>query len=390
MFNSSAFEPNLFARLQQRQIVLIAPPGGRRARAFQASLARYGLPAAQQISYLEILNGSLKLAKLIQPGALVRIDSSGECLQSERELIKLGLAELEAGYQHVIDPDNYPLEQGRLMPSRQWYLGLRAFFRLLKQELAQAAPHQLTINFEEALVFFDKRQTQARWQAASLPVPPVLPEIQGFEHLLEQLRQQGHSRVFIKLAHGSGGSGAVALQLAGQRIRAISTVEMQSERGQICLYNSRQLRNYQNLNEIQNLIDSLCQHPLQIEAWIPKLTQQQRPLDLRLVVIGGRAMHTLVRLGRGPITNLHLKNERGDLGQLKARLAEQWLSVQTCAEQAMTCFPHSLYAGLDVLISPHRHQPYLLEGNAFGDYHRHVEFEGLDTFGAILRAAAAT
>ncbi|GGJ24253.1 STM4014 family protein [Deinococcus roseus] len=369
--------------LPSRPVVVVAPPASRRVKAFQASLQELGWPAARVVSPLEVIQKKVDLAAVVPQGSVVRIDASGECLQTERALLKLGQEGLDS-----TDAETLDLERGEILPSGQWYLGLQRYFALLQTQLQQAPHHQCTIDFQEALQLFDKRITSRRWQQAGLPVPPFLSEPHDFEDLLEHMKASGLSRVFVKLAHGSSASGAVALHISGQvsgktvesRLRVISTVEMENGR----LYNSRKLRHYDQWADIQTLINLLCRHPLQVEAWVPKATFQGKPMDLRVVVIGQTPMQAMVRLGQGPMTNLHLGNERGDVQALQDRMGSHWSELEATCQKAMQVFPKSLYAGLDVLLRSDFRRHCLLEGNAFGDYHRNVFWQGMDTFTAQL------
>lgn len=105
-----------------------------------------------------------------------------------------------------------------------------------------------------------------------------------------------------------------------------------------------------------------------------------------MVTIGGRAQHTLVRALRGPITNLHLGNERGDANALQQALGPRWATVTQTAEAALAAFPGALYAGVDILLTPGWRSAAVLEVNAFGDYHRGVLAGGLDTYATELNA----
>lgn len=367
-------------QLAPRPVLIIAPPEGRRVRAFQASLHQLGWPEARVVSYLDVIQQKVHLADLVLPGSVVRIDASGECLQTERALLKLGQDYTQQPYEVIGDVEGLDLERGRIPPSRQWYQGLRRFLELLEDQLLDAPEHQKTIDFAEALQLFDKRITSGKWQEAGLPVPEVLLEPRSFEELLENMGQTGRSRVFIKLAHGSSASGAVALQVAGSKMRAISTVEVEQGR----LYNSRKLLHYDQKSDIRSIVDLLCKHPLQVESWIPKASFQGKLIDLRVVVIGQTPMQAMVRLGQGPMTNLHLGNDRGDFDLLQAQMGNHWQGIEQTCQRAMQVFPNSLYAGLDVLVRPGLQKHCLLEGNAFGDYHRNVFWKGMDTFTAEL------
>ncbi|ADV65765.1 STM4014 family protein [Deinococcus maricopensis] len=352
-------------------VLLIAPPTGRRARAFQASLAALGWPPARVVSYLELLRGEVHLTDLVRPGTVVRFDSPGEHADTERALIERGGA--QAG----------DLAGGELAPMRAWYAGFAGALRELLGQLDRCAPHRRMQDVEHVLTMFDKAATHARLAGAGVPVPPALPEVDGAEALFEAAVARGWSRVFVKLAYGSSASGAVALQWRGSRVSAVTTVHMEGGR----LFNSRRLRQYSSWAEVRTLVDALARHRVHVERWLPKVSFQGRTIDLRVVVIGGTAGHTVVRSARGPITNLHLGNERGDVDALRGALGEAgWAHVQGVAEGALAAFPGALYGGVDVLLTPGFRGAAVLEVNAFGDYHRGVLHGGLDTYGAELRA----
>lgn len=352
-------------------LLLVAPPQGRRTRAFQASLAAAGRPPARVVSYLDLLHGRTALGEHVRPGTWVRFDSPGEDLDTERALIARGGG--QAG----------DLAAGELAPLRAWYAGFRETLLDLDAQLAGCAPHVRMQRTDHLLTMFDKAATHARLEAAGVPVPPALPGSGSAEEVLEQARARGWSRVFVKLAYGSSGSGAVALHWQGERVAALSTVRMEGGR----LYNSRTLRRYGTWPEVRALLDALAPHRLHVERWLPKATFAGHTTDLRVVVIGGTARHALVRLARGPITNLHLGNRRGDLGAYVAALGPaRWAQVRRTAEAALAAFPGALYAGVDLLLTPGFRREAVLEVNAFGDYHRGVLSGGLDTYQAELAA----
>lgn len=351
-------------------ILLIAPPDTRRVRAFQASLAEMGLPPARVVSYLSVLGGEVHLAELVRPGSVVRLESTGEDLPTERRLIELGGG---------IPTD---LAAGELAPLREWYAGFGAALRQMDAQLAEAPTHTRMQRTDHILTMFDKPATHARLQAAGVSVPAALPEVHSAAELFERANERGWSRLFVKLAYGSSASGAVALQWQGERVLAVTTVRMEGGR----LYNSRKLQRYQSWNEVHALLDALAPHRLHVEQWWPKASFQGKTMDLRVVTIGGRAQHTLVRAANGPITNLHLGNERGDVEALRSVLGERWSLVTDTAQSALAAFEGALYAGVDVVLTPGWRRAAVLEVNAFGDYHRGVLVDGLDTYGAELKA----
>ena len=137
--------------------------------------------------------------------------------------------------------------------------------------------------------------------------------------------------------------------------------------------------------ELRPLLAALTGQRAVVEDWLPKAQWNGKSFDLRVVVIGGRAAQVLVRSSRGPFTNLHLGNERGDWDAVRGWLGERWEEVRDSAQRAAACFPEALYCGVDVLILPSKDHA-ILEVNAFGDYHRGVLVDGLDTYGTELRA----
>ncbi|WP_407572575.1 STM4014 family protein [Deinococcus altitudinis] len=369
-------------------VLLIAPPAGRRARAFQESLRAHGWPPARVVSYLDLMEGRLSLPALIRPGSnggrgtVVRFDSPGEDVETELALT------LRGGPPAGLAAD---LAAGELARSRAWFAGFGAVMRDLDRELRQAPAHLRMQRTEHLLTMFDKPATHARLQAAGVPVPAVLPEVHSLDELLHAARERGWARVFVKLAYGSSASGAVALEWSGERVQAVTTVRQECGR----LYNSRRLRRLTTWPEVRSLVDALAPERLHVERWLPKASFAGRAMDLRVVVIGGRAGHALVRLGRGPITNLHLGNERGDIDAFRAEIgAEHWRAVQRTCVSALAAFPGALYGGVDLMLTPGWRRLAVLEVNAFGDYHRGVLAPGpdgatRDTYAAELHALLA-
>lgn len=103
---------------------------------------------------------------------------------------------------------------------------------------------------------------------------------------------------------------------------------------------------------------------------LPKASQHKRVADLRVVVIGGRATHAVVRTSRSPMTNLHLGGVRGDLATARAAAEAAgvaWSEVLGTAERAAACFPGTLCVGVDLLPGIGWRRFAVGEVNAFGD-----------------------
>lgn len=361
-------------------VLLIGVPGSRRTQLFQAALSRAGQPAATVVSFIDLLRQKTMIADLISAETVVRVDSPGKDFETERALLHLGVG----GDEHFAritheEIDRLEFERGRILYPRQWYLGLCNVLRIVKSQLPDCF---LMNSLSEIAVMFDKPRCQTILRNHGIPVAAGLGEIESFADLRLRMTETGYGRVFIKLAHGSSASGVIAYQVNGDKHRATTTVEVQQHGDKLHLYNSRRIRLYQDVREIERLVDELCRHRVYVEQWLPKAGIGGRTFDLRIVVIAGRAMHAVVRLGQHPMTNLHLLGGRGDLEQVLQRIGSAgWCAIQhTCERVMATCFPRSLYAGIDVRISPDYRQHHVLEVNAFGDLLPNVLCNGRDTY----------
>jgi hypothetical protein len=371
---------------------IIGSPGCRRIERFQAALMRLDLPPATVVPWTELLAGKARLETAVPSGAVVRIESPGKEFEVERALLLAGAEVAEEGFERMSPRAirEMTFDRGRILPSRQWYLGFCRALRWIEQQLADCPPHRLMSHPCEIEMMFDKPRCHERLTRAGIAVPPCLGVVPSYEALRERMREAGCARVFVKLAHGSSASGVVAYQTNGHQHQATTTVEMVRREGTLCLYNSRRIRVYREPGEIAALIDALCRHRAHTEAWLPKAGLDGRVFDLRVVVIAGQAQHAVVRSSRSPMTNLHLLNERGDLGALQARMGpEAWaVALRTC-ERAAGCFPGILCAGIDLLIAPGFRRHAVLEVNAFGDLLPGVLWEGRDTYTAEVVALFA-
>lgn len=376
------------------RFVVIGNPGGRRVELFQAALNELRLPAARVVSYLDLLSGKETLPRLVRKGTVVRIESPGKDFEVERALIAAGAdaADGDEGFDRVSRQAarNLSFERGRILYPRQWYLGYFAALRLIELQLAECSPYRplpLWMNSPaEIALMFDKIACHRALSSRGAPVAPGLGAIDSFDELGERMKEQNWCRVFVKLAHGSSASGVVAYQTDGRRHQAATTVEAARRDGELRLYNSRRIRVYRDWREIAELIDALCRHRVHVEQWLPKAGFDNRTFDLRVVVIAGRACHTVARLSRSPMTNLHLLNKRGDVNAVRERAGRAaWDGAMLDCERAMESFPESLYAGIDLLFTPDFRRRAVIEVNAFGDLLPGVFWQGQETYAAELR-----
>ena len=377
---------NSFARAPVPTL-LIGVPGSRRTQLFQDALSRAGQPAARVVSFVDLLREKTSMTDLVSAETVVRVDSPGKDFETERALLHAGSeaasGEHFAGITHR-EIERLEFERGKILYPRQWYLGLCKALRIVESQL----PECFVMNsFDDIAVMFDKPRCQAVLRNHGIPVATGLGEIESFTDLRQRMTEAGCSRVFIKLAHGSSASGVIAYQTNRAKHRATTTVEVKKDGDKLHLYNSRRIRLYRDVSEIEQLVDELCRHRVYVEQWLPKAGIDGNTFDLRIVVIARRAMHSVVRLGRHPMTNLNLLGGRGNLERVLQRIGSVgWAAIQRTCEQVMTtCFPRSLYAGIDLRISPDYQHHQVLEVNAFGDLLPEVLCEGRDTYESEIR-----
>jgi glutathione synthase/RimK-type ligase-like ATP-grasp enzyme len=380
------------------RFVLVGNPDGRRVALFQAALASADLAPARVVAWNDLLASRVSLSDVVCAGDVVRLDSPGRDFEVEWAILAVGAGEVDAedsgrslyARADIGEVRSLVFDKGRIGWPRQWYLGFCKTLAGVERQLRACPPHRMLNDVDDVRVMFDKRACHARLAAAGVPVPRSLGAVHHFDELTSRMREHDCRRVFVKLAHGSSASGVVAYQATarGPSHHAVTTVEMVHADGELRLYNSRRLRTYTDEREIATLINALARHRLHVEQWLPKAGIDGRTFDLRVVVIDGRARHTVVRRSRTPITNLHLLNDRADPSAVRARMGEDaWHAAMATCERVMSeCFPRSLHGGVDLLVSSDFRRHAVLEVNAFGDLLPGVMYDGVDTYSAEIAA----
>jgi hypothetical protein len=341
------------------RLTIVGNPDNRRVGLFRAAVRAAGWPEPTVVPWLSVLSGLSTVD--IPDGDLVRIDSPGEDAQVDRQL--RGAAE--------------PARPGEIVGLAAWYQG---FGEALARVERLAGRATLLQSPAEILVMFDKRACHARLLAAGIPVPPALPPVGSYAALRAAMAAQTPpwSRVFVKPAHGSSASGVLALRVAGPAVRATTPVEVEDGR----LYNSLRVREYRDESVIASIVDTLALDGLHVERWYPKAALHGRILDLRVVVIGGRASHVVVRTSRSPMTNLHLGGQRGDLDAVRGLAGPSYVDALETCERVAACFPGSPHVGVDLMFSPDWAHHAVAEVNAFGDLLPGLLVDGRDTYAA--------
>ncbi|MBK5994069.1 MULTISPECIES: STM4014 family protein [Streptomyces] len=357
------------------RFAVVGNPENRRVAFFQEAVRAAGPAPARVVSWLQVLGGEA----VFEPGETVRIDSPGENSEVERLL------------RGVDDPT-------RVEGSARWYAGFLSAVGEVSRAASAAGAEVLTSPGDIAALF-DKRLCHALLEDAGVPVPasptsgPRAARVRDWSDVRALMREHRMPRAFVKLAHGSSASGVLAVETAGPgRVRASTSVERDAE-GR--LFNSLRVRRYTTEREVGAIVDALAPDGLHIERWLPKASQRGRAADLRIVVVGGRATHAVVRTSLSPMTNLHLGGARGDLDEVRAAVSAVggcWREALAMCERAAACFPGTLCVGVDLLPAAGWRRFAVGEVNAFGDLLPGLTglpgsgAEGLDTYAAQVAA----
>lgn len=357
------------------RFAVVGNPENRRVAFFQEAVRAAGPAPARVVSWLQVLGGEA----VFEPGETVRIDSPGENAEVERLL------------RGVADPT-------RVEGSARWYAGFLGAVGEVSRAASAAGAEVLTSPGDIAALF-DKRLCHALLEDAGVPVPASptsgrrAARVRDWSDVRALMREHRMPRAFVKLAHGSSASGVLAVETAGPgRVRASTSVERDAE-GR--LFNSLRVRRYTTEREVGGIVDALAPDGLHIERWLPKASQRGRAADLRIVVVGGRATHAVVRTSLSPMTNLHLGGARGDLDEVRAAVSAVggcWREALAMCERAAACFPGTLCVGVDLLPAAGWRRFAVGEVNAFGDLLPGLTglpgsgAEGLDTYAAQVAA----
>lgn len=363
------------------QFTIVGNPENRRVTSFCEAVQRLGYKAPTIISYAEWLTNDVY--PVLPKGSLLKIDSPGENETVRSRLIVRGLA---AGEVTHLPPMNNG-EFGAIGHMRAWYAGYCHWLDEISHAIRDQHPMWVMNTPADIRLQFNKPLCQAWLQQHHIPVPFRLPPFTGYDDLVEKMQQHRLTKVFIKPAHASSASGVIAFRKMGHRVQAITSVEMVQGPEGIKLYNSLTIRTYTKESEIAAMINRLMQENILAEEWLPKATLHDRFFDIRVLVIEGKARHTVIRTSRNTITNLHLGNKRGDLQEFVVRYGEEKLTaVKQLAERAAACFPASLYMGVDILLTADLSKTFVLEINAFGDLLPGLVDDGETCYEAQVRA----
>lgn len=368
-----------------RNLFLLGTPGSRRVRTFAEAAGHYGWEV-QVVPYLDLLSG-----RLAEPpwGAIVRIESPSECMETTRAILRAGIEPVEASGRSPLGQvaiDDATIERGEIVHPRQWYLGFRSILRRLGENWGDRVQWMSTP--QSIATAFDKLACLELWTAGGLPVPRRYSDIASYDELRQRV-DRPHARVFVKLRYGYSAIGAVAIEWRGALVRALTTVEVASAPSGPRFFLTKRTRALQQEAEIAWLIDALAKEEIIVEEWLPKARWHGRPYDLRVVTIGGHPRHAVGRANSSPFTNLNLDAQRIAREDLMGEIGAAWENVESLCGRAATLIEGAGTLGIDVLVRPCRRRFVLLEANAFGDYLPNLRYEGLSIYEMQLRQLGA-
>jgi hypothetical protein len=353
-------------------MLIIGNPENRRVTLFQQALQDLGQTPARVTSWLDILQNRIDINSLSQ-FSCIRIESPGENFQVEKHILQWGGLE---------SANKLNEEKGRIYFPGIWYKG----FQKLLSSIASAANKSVWFNHpDDIALMFDKPKTKLLNSDYALP---LLPAFQGYDDFFDYVRNQDYPRFFIKLNYSSSASGVLAFEYNRKtgKAQAHTTMELVREGDKYFFYNSLKLKKYSQTKDLTDIIDFLFQEGAYAEPWITKAQFDDGVFDLRVLAINGRRQHTIARVSKTPITNLHLGNQRCAIEDLDLS-PETWQQIDTLTANVMKKFSKSLYSGLDILLPRDQNKkPILLEANAFGDLLPGLLYQGHSSYHSELIA----
>ncbi len=362
-------------------LLVVANPENRRLAFFQQAVRSRGWPAARVLSHSDLLSGRVVLEDHVRPGTVVRIDSAGEDHGVECQILSSGGIEGARGIGE---------ERGRVLHPAAWLRGFCGYLESLERAGERCGARWFNPP-SQIRVMFDKPRCKRSLGSLAPATIGTFASAEDFLSHLEPIRVAG---VFVKLPGSSSASGVAAFRWHRSTGRQVlrTTMEMRCIGGERRFYNSLLPQVYRDPAEIRQILDFLFSQDAFVEPWIPKPMFQGMSWDLRILAVGGKAMHRLARLSNGPMTNLHLGNRRLDPAELGLS-DDVWATVERIVEEVMTRLPGCLYAGLDVVVPRSEESrgpsPVVLEANAFGDLLPGLVHQGRDPWEAELDALVA-
>ncbi|MDP2315497.1 MAG: STM4014 family protein [Pseudomonadota bacterium] len=345
-------------------LVVVTVPGDKRARALEAAAAGGALDV-RWVAWADALAEPGCVGAAGRPGDWLRVDSPGSDVGIWHALARRG------GFDGAVPA-------GQWRPGRAWAAGLADALGAIDAGAPHLAP---THPRAHVLTMTDKLACHDALVAGGVPVPETFEAPATPAALRARVEAEGRHAVFVKPRWGSSGAGVLAWRRSGAREQVVTPASLDDGR----LLNDKRLHTYTDRGAIDVLLEAVVADGAVVQRWIPKAGVDGRPFDLRVLVVDGRIAQRVARVGRGPITNLHLDAARADPDAVLAPFGARTVpAVHAACLAAAACFPGHRAIGVDVMVDP-RGRPYVLECNAWGDYLPGLLVDGLDSYGVQLR-----
>lgn len=366
--------------------LILGNPENRRVTHFQESLALEGLPAARVVSWVDFLADPRALSRLPDEPLLFRIDSLGENEAVERTLLDRGYPLAKDTGCRTITPKalaELAPSRGRIICPRQAHLGFEQALTQLEEIVAEHPKWRCLAPPADIRELFDKRQTSRRYEAAGVPVPEALRDVDDVGALRGEMRARKWDSVFMKMSAGSSASCLGVFHRRGPRESMHTTIEQAPDGW----FNTLRVRHVMNAGLLGELLDFLFAEGSQIERAVPKARLADAYFDLRVLCIAGEPRFIVVRQNRHPITNLHLGGWRGDLEALRREVPEaQWNDAMESCRRVAACYG-MLQVGIDLMFDAGFTGHRIIEANAFGDLLPRLELDGKNVWQWQIREA---
>lgn len=324
-------------------LLLVAVPDDERTSALRAAAARAEVSCVV-VPWIQAIAAPEAVHDALGRGGRLRIDSPGSDEATWRALARLGGGAADQ-----------PPWAWR--PGRAWAKGLHRAMRALPPS---DHPADTTRDMCDKLAC---RQVLA---ACSVPIPPGEEAPDTPTALRSRLDDLGWTSVFVKARWSSAAAGVVAWRRGRSREVAWTPLTLREGRPAPM----KRLTRHTDPAVIDAILAPLLADGAIVERWIPKVGADDGPFDLRFVVLDGRVVARVGRVGAGPITNLHLGARRADPSDLLPASAR--MAAERAAVEAAAAFPGHRGLGVDVAVDA-RGRPWVLECNAWGDNVRRPE-----------------
>ena len=354
--------------------VVLGVAGSKRTRGLLAASVASNSPV-RLVEWRDWLADAGVLDEALLPGCRLKIEPPGDDPSVHLRLLHLGCARLGR------PPCDSP-ERGELASADAWFEGFRFVLRQLEEQLARRADVQAVNAPADIVAMTDKLLCQQRLQSQGVATAPLVGEVSGYDEFIARIERAGLDRVFVKARYGSSAAGVIAYR-RNRRGQQQATTSAQVRPGGR-LFNVKRICTYQRDDEVRRVIDLVAAQGAYAEAWIPKPRCGAGHFDLRVVTFGGRAAHRVARVGRRPMTNLHLDNERADPALLLPEADVK--AAESAAQQASRAFAASGIVGFDLVARKGAAQ--VLEANAFGDLLPGLLWQGRDTYATAFAEGA--